>query len=164
MESNGPLPCSQEPTKGPYHNQMNSFHKLLAYLFKTHFNIIHTSTPKYSRRSISGRFSHQASLWISLLSSVCRICIFDAQYQLWNHFLWSLYCGTSLFFPLCSKHCLNALFSNTLKCMFLPEREKPSFTPTYHKAARQENMGKWKHKRTLKQSVLICRKFLVIRT
>jgi hypothetical protein len=48
--------------------------------------------------------------------------------------------------------------------MFLPEREKPSFTPTYHKAARQENMGKWKHKRTLKQSVLICRKFLVIRT
>jgi hypothetical protein len=30
--------------------------------------------------------------------------------------------------------------------MFLPEREKPSFTPTYHKTARQENIRKRKNK------------------
>jgi hypothetical protein len=63
----------------------------------------------------------------------------------------------SFFLPLCSTHYLNALLSNTLKCMFLPEREKPSFTPTYHKTARQENMGKWKHKRNFKQPVVRCR-------
>jgi len=142
---------------------MNPFHSLLPYLFKTHFNTIHTSMPISSQRSNSSSVSYRASLWISLLLSVCRICIFDAQYQLWNHFLWSLYCGTSFFLPLCSKHYLNALFSNTLKCMFLPEREKPSFTPTYHKTPREENMGKWKHKRNLKQSVLRCRKLVVIR-
>lgn len=142
---------------------MNPFHNLPPYLFKTHFNIIHTAMPKSSQLSISSRFSHEASLWISLLSSVCRVSIFRAQYQLWNRFLWSLYCGTSFFLPLCPEHYLNALFSNTLKCTFLSEREKPSFTPTYHKAAKQENMGKWKHKRNLKQSVLRCNKFLVIR-
>lgn len=43
---------------------------------KIHFNIILTSVSNSPKRSISNKFSHQASLCISCLSSVCRIYIY----------------------------------------------------------------------------------------
>jgi hypothetical protein len=53
MEPEGSLPCSQEPSTGPYPelNQSSLYHPIL---FKIHFNIIHLPTSRRSRDSVVG--------------------------------------------------------------------------------------------------------------
>jgi hypothetical protein len=45
MESERSLPCSQEPTNGPYPDTDESIHILQTYLTKIRFNITLPSTP-----------------------------------------------------------------------------------------------------------------------
>jgi hypothetical protein len=46
MEPEGSIPCSQEPSTGPYPEpyQSNPIHSILSYLSKLHFNIVHPPT------------------------------------------------------------------------------------------------------------------------
>jgi hypothetical protein len=128
----------RSPPLVPIMSKMNPLHNLLPYLFKIHFNIILTSVSNSPKRSISNKFSHQASLCISFLSSVCRIYIYI--YKLWKYFLWSLLSGTSFFLPLSSKYYLNALFSNTLNvCSCLNVRNQVSHPHT----TREQAKGIW---------------------
>jgi hypothetical protein len=52
MEPEGSLPCSQEPSTGPYPkpDQSNPYHHILS---KIHFNIVHPPMPWSSRWSLS---------------------------------------------------------------------------------------------------------------
>jgi hypothetical protein len=60
MEPEGSLPCSQEPSTGPYPepDQSNAYH-----LSKIHFNIAHPPTSLSSPWSISFWLSHQYPIY-----------------------------------------------------------------------------------------------------
>jgi hypothetical protein len=64
MELEGSLPCSQEPSTGPYLSQINPVHITLSYLSKIHFNIVHPATPWSSQWSLSFWLSHQYPILI----------------------------------------------------------------------------------------------------
>jgi len=48
MESQGSLPCSQEPATAPILSQMDPVHTFPTYFPNIHSNIIYLSTPTFS--------------------------------------------------------------------------------------------------------------------
>jgi hypothetical protein len=70
MEPVGSLPCSQEPSTGPYPepNQFNLYHPILS---KIH--IVHPPTSWSSQWSPSFRFSHQYPICIPPISHSCNM-------------------------------------------------------------------------------------------
>jgi len=69
-----PRPCSQEPTNFPYPQQHKiSQHPTVLNIFKIYFNIMHPSTPRYNKWSLSFRFPHPNNVCI-LLSHVYAAC------------------------------------------------------------------------------------------
>jgi hypothetical protein len=44
METEGSLPCSQEPPLAPILSQIDPVHTITSYLCKIHFNIVHPPT------------------------------------------------------------------------------------------------------------------------
>jgi hypothetical protein len=67
MEPEGSLPCSQEPSTGPYPQpyQSNPHHAILS--LKIHFNIVHSRTSWFSQWSFFFWLSHQYPIRIPLL-------------------------------------------------------------------------------------------------
>jgi hypothetical protein len=47
------IPCSQEPSSGPYLSHIHPIHSIPSYLSKIHFNIVHPSTSWSSQWSLS---------------------------------------------------------------------------------------------------------------
>jgi hypothetical protein len=65
METEGSLPCSKEPSIGPYRKpgQYSPYHPILS---KIHFNIIHSPTPWSSPWYFSFWLSRQNPIYIPL--------------------------------------------------------------------------------------------------
>jgi hypothetical protein len=66
MEPDGSLPCSQDPSTGPYPepDQSSPYQPILS---KIHFNIVHPTTSWFSQWSLTVWLHHQYSLCIPLL-------------------------------------------------------------------------------------------------
>jgi hypothetical protein len=73
METDGSLPCSQEPSTGPNPepDKSNSFHPILS---KIHFNIVHPPTSWSFQWSLSFWLSHQYPICIRLPHSCYMPC------------------------------------------------------------------------------------------
>jgi len=69
MELEGSLPCSQQPSTGPYSEPDCSSPHLA--ILKIHSNIIFLSTPRSSKWSLPFKFSDQNFVLISHLFIAC---------------------------------------------------------------------------------------------
>ena len=140
MEPERSLPHSQQLTTYSYPDPDQSCHAPLSYFLKIHLNIIIPSKSKSSKRSLSLRFPHQNPICTSPLPQCYMPRL---SYSSWfyhrNNIWWAVQ-----FFKLCNVY-LSPLpcYSVPLRpiyfpqCsillqhqpMFLPQCERPSFTP-----------------------------------
>jgi hypothetical protein len=67
------LPCSQDPTTGPFPSQMNPVHTLPSYFPKIHSNIIFPSAPRSSKWSLPFRFPTK-TLYAYLICTIRATC------------------------------------------------------------------------------------------
>jgi len=79
MEPKGSLPQLQEPTNCHYPVPDETSAHIPTCLFETHFNSILCSTPRFSKWSLSIRFSHQHRLYILFFH------IFNTKYHTQKH-------------------------------------------------------------------------------
>ena len=128
------------PPTVPILRQLDPVHTPTAYFLKIHLNIILPSAPGSPQWSLSLRFHHQNPVHVSpfphtrymppkliILDFIIRT-ILGEQYRSLSSSLCSFphYPATS---SLLGPNILNTLFSNTLKPKFLPQCQRPSFTP-----------------------------------
>jgi hypothetical protein len=130
----------KSPTLVPLLSQNNPVHASSHFL-KIHLNIILPSMPGSSEWSPPLRFPHPNTLRTSPLHNRCYIPCLSRSFDLITRkvigeddmSLSSSFCSF-LYSPLTSSILgsnifLSTLFSNTLKSMFLPQCERPSFVP-----------------------------------
>ena len=132
MEPDSSSPCWQQPATFPVLNQINPVHALPTNFFKTCFNIIFPSTPRFSKWSLSLRLKHQNSLWtysfphMSLLPRPSHSSWFDhLDSSLWTLTIKELLVSEILQSPVTSSLLdpnifFSTLFSNTLSLHYSP--------------------------------------------
>lgn len=135
------LSVNKDPPHAPVLSQINPFHDVPSDLLNIHCSIILPSTPRPSMFSFSFRFFHQNPVCLSVLCCMCHmphclilfglitvmVCSEDCKslISLLFNFLHPRVTSSSI---LCINIFLSALFLNTL-CVFLPEHDRPRFTP-----------------------------------
>ena len=138
MEPEGSLPHSQVPATCPYLKPDQSSHIPTSHFLQIHLNIILPSTPGYPKYSLFLRFPHQNPVYTSplphtrymplpshliLLQLIIRT-VLGGQYR---PLISSLY--SFLHYPLRSKYSPQHPILKHPQPTFLPQCERPSFTP-----------------------------------